>query len=116
MIEPQSAQEGASAWAAKVTLVLPMPRLPIRARVAAVPFPLAFAAPLPLLLPFVPGAAEWGRSESPSLAGVVVAVAVGGVPLENAEGAGEEAAGPAGPVSEEVAVPPLNGEACAGAP
>ena len=28
MIEPQSAQEGASAWAAKVTWPLPMPRLP----------------------------------------------------------------------------------------
>jgi hypothetical protein len=47
MIEPHSAQEGASAWDVKVTWALPIPKLPSMARVAAAPFPLLF--PLPLL-------------------------------------------------------------------
>src|SRR5664280_386783 len=58
MIEPHSAQLGASAWALKVTWPRPMPRL---LRVLRVP--LLFPLPLPLV-----GAAE---AEGPSLAGVV---------------------------------------------
>ena len=45
MIEPQSAQEGASAWDVNVTWPRPMPRLPRVLRV-----PLLFPLPLPLLL------------------------------------------------------------------
>src|SRR5664279_408287 len=58
MIEPQSAQEGASAWEVNVTWPRPMPRL---LRVLRVPALLPF--PLPLV-----GAAE---AEGPSLAGGV---------------------------------------------
>jgi hypothetical protein len=47
MIEPQSAQDGASAWDVKVTWARPMPKLPSMARVAAAPFPLLFPLPLP---------------------------------------------------------------------
>ena len=49
MIEPHSAQEGASAWDVKVTWALPMPRLPRVTRGLPLPFPLPLAWPLPLL-------------------------------------------------------------------
>lgn len=104
MIEPQSAQDGASAWALKVTWALPMPSAPSAARM---PFPLVLPLPLPLLLPEAGEAEERGASPGRSLAGVEVAVAVGGVPLE----AGEEAAGEEAPVSDEPALSPLSGEA-----
>ena len=74
MIEPHSAQLGASAWLVNVTWALPMPRLPNVTR-AAEPLPLDLAAPLPL--PLMGVVSERGVSEeSPSLAGGGVAVAV----------------------------------------
>src|ERR1035437_1062700 len=85
MIEPHSAQEGASAWDVKVTWALSMPKLPSIARVAAAPFPLLF--PLPLVCT---GMAVARVSVELSLAG-------GGV--------GETASGAA------TAVAPLGGEA-----
>src|ERR1035437_265548 len=98
MIEPQSAQDGASAWDVKVTWARPMPKLPSMARVAAAPFPLLF--PLAWPFPLVEGAAaERGASDAAelSLAGGVVAAASSGAatavaPLggEAGLGAGEE--------------------------
>src|SRR5664280_3361457 len=60
MIEPQSAQEGASAWEVNVTWPRPRPRLPRVLRV-----PLVFPLPLPFPLAGVADAT------GPSLAGVV---------------------------------------------
>jgi hypothetical protein len=48
MIEPHSAQLGASAWEVNVTWALPMPRLPKVTRAAE---PLGFPLPLPLAWP-----------------------------------------------------------------
>ena len=57
MIEPHSAQLGASAWEVNVTWALPMPRFPSVTR-AAEPLPLVLV-PLPLAWPLpLSGAAE----------------------------------------------------------
>src|SRR5450759_774748 len=92
MIEPQSAQEGASAWEVKVTWALPMPRLPRVLRTPVAPLPADLALPLPLLA---------GVVEGEPVPGAATAVA------------GEEAA-PRGAPDEPA--PPLNGEACPAAP
>src|ERR1035437_8037442 len=74
MIEPHSAQLGASAWALKVTWARPMPRLPSVLRV-------------PALLPFpLPGAADAiGRSLAGGVAGATslgAATAIGALGAE----------------------------------
>ena len=69
MIEPHSAQLGASAWAANVTWPLPIPRLPRVVRglpLVPLPFPLPLAWPLPLS-----GVAPERGVAGPSLAGGV---------------------------------------------
>ncbi len=114
MIEPQSAQLGASAWALKVTWLRPMPRLPRVTRGLPLPFP------LPLEL------GEEVVGEAPAEAELEPALALG--PEDSLAGgceagsepgaatavAGEEA-GPSG-LSDEAALLPPNPEAGSAAP
>src|ERR1035437_5403962 len=105
MIEPQSAQDGASAWDVKVTWALPMPKLPSMARVAAAPFPLLF--PLAWPFPLVEGAAE----EEPTPPALALG-ASDGRSAELSRAGGGVAASSLGAAT---AVAPLNGEAGLGA-